>query len=124
MFGIRFDKVEAVSHWDEGETTVEIKTKPWLTEWSDMALSQMQKEFHPRALGYRFLEHRPDIRTDVYARPLLVWLYLWLCLRVSRTFWVTLSGLYWWGFIHKKTPRGVATHLRDLRLGPGREYKY
>lgn len=124
MYGLRFENVEATDHWNDGDLTVEITKKPWLTQWEERALASVGKGFHPRALGYRFLEHRPEILLSVYARPLPIWLYLRTCLAFSRFFWSVLSGLYWWGIIHKTTPRGCAFRWRDLRLGPGREYKF
>lgn len=118
MFGLRFKQVEAISLWDEGETTVEIKSKPWLTEWADLLLRQVRAEFHPRALGYRFLEHDPSHRVNVYARPLLVWLYLWLCLSVGRAFWWMEQVLYQHDIIHFRTPEAMRVRWRDLGLGP------
>lgn len=123
MYGIRFKEALAVSHWLCGEETVEITLRPWLTMWDEAMLPQLRKEFHPRKLGYRFLERLPERCADVYARPLPIWLYLRTCLAFSRFFWRVLSGLYWWGVIHKTTPKGCAFRWRDLRLGPGREYK-
>ncbi len=118
MFGIRFKQVDAVSHWLEDETTVEIKGKPWLTEWSDRVLREVQEEFHPRALGYRFLEHLTWAKTDIYARPLLAWLYLWVCLRVSRVWWGLVQWLYQHDIIHFRTPEAMRIRWRDLGFGP------
>ena len=120
MFGLRFKQVEAVSHWDDGETTVEIKTKPWLTEWDCKGLLQVQAEFHPRALGYRFLEHRLDSRTDVYARPWPLWAVLRVHQRVLHAFYAVLHGAHRRGFIHLATRQGLRWRWRDLRLGQGK----
>lgn len=115
-----FRQLEAIRHWDEGEETVEIKGRPWVTQWDSKVLSQVREEFHPRGLGYRFLEHRPEMRTDIYARPLVVWAYLWCCLRVRGIFWGVVDWLgYKHGFIHFTTPDGQRSRWRDLRLGPG-----
>ena len=74
-----------------------------------------------RELGYRFVWGDPSMRRSFYARPWPLWAVLRLHQKMCRAFWETLKILYWWGAIHKVTPPGRATRLRDLRLGPGRE---
>ena len=116
MYGIRFRQVEATTHWDEGEETVEINEKPWLTEW-EAVLTEVQSGFHPRALGYRFLERNPMRRTHIYARPFLVWLYLWGCLGVSRARRGLVQWLYQHDVIHFRTPESMCVRWCDLGLG-------
>ena len=117
MYGLSEQPLEIVALLPSTDELL-ITKKPWLTRWTHLALVNMRKGYSPEELGYRWVLRDPASRTEWYARPWLIWIYLRFLVRLNHAKWRLLGRLVRWNLIHLTCDEAIVPRWWQLRPYP------
>ena len=99
--------------------SVSIVDKPLVAEISERFLRDEFTVGFLKLHGYRMADRYLDRRTQLWVRPLPLWLVIRTRVRASFAFWRAMRWAYGHGVFHLASPEGMLFRWRDVRPGRG-----